>query len=795
MKNLYKYGLFIFLLIAGGFFLYNNFISNYNEQIRKTKNEISGVVFAEKIQEFILKIQQLRGFSQFTSEFISDENKKTIEDEVQYIIIKIRKDIREIRLLKNPYPNLYSDDYDHIISEVMELIQDKDSSPEQLFQRYTYIIEKLKEKMYHLGFKSELLLETDRDKYFLVNVMLTHIPNLIETTAKIRGEVSKSILDGSATLELRYSLRNSCLTCNEHIKKIEKIFSSMSSDIEKARLMTMLSGIEIESKKMKEYVKKTISSTAVDIDAIDFFIISSGVIDKIFSLYITDAEFLKKELEDKKRDLEQTKLYGIVIGAIVLLFVLVTIFSMIRTSVLYLRSENRIKDNLTAIINLKNDLKECLTIEEISSKTLLFFASRYSAVEGIMYLYNEENEKLYLSGSYATITEKPILEIGEGIIGEAAAQKKHILTNFSSRKNKFLGIGTRDMIDETIYSIPLIDNKKLVGVIQLCFLTQMDIMDNVEFQHFIDIIVGFLHDAKHTGINKKYIELIDKNVITSATNKEGVITEVSEAFAKKSGYTKEELIGKKHNIVAHPDTPVKVYKELWKTILSGKIWQGELRNRTKNGNTYWVEMTITPLTDRYKTILGFTAILHDITDKKRIEEISITDGLTGLYNRHFFDMIFPREYNTAKRERKNIVFLIIDIDFFKQYNDSYGHLEGDKVLKLVSITMKKYFKRSNDYIFRLGGEEFGILFNDKTQEEAFKKANDLRSKIEELNMEHKKSSVSKYLTISAGLFCISPECNINLNDIYKEADNALYLAKNNGRNKIEQVNSSAVCGK
>ena len=790
MKKLYKYIIFIFLLIGGVFFLFNNFISNYNQQIKKIENEISGVIFAEKIQEFILKIQQLRGYSQFTSELISDHNKKMIVDEIQHITMKLRKDIREIHLLKEPYPNLYSDDYDHIISEVMELIQDRHSSPADLFQRYTYLIEKLKEKMYHLGFKSELLLESDRDKYFLVDVMLTHLPNLIETTAKIRGQVSKAILDGSATLELRYSLRNSCLICGEHIKKIEKIFNSISGDIEKARLMTLLSSVEIESKKMKEYVKKTILSGSVDINALEFFNVSTAVIDKVFSLYITDSEFLKKELQKKKKEFEQTKFYGTLTGAIILFFILATIFSMIRTSILYLRSEDRIKDNLTSIINLKNDLKECSTLEEISSTSLLFFASKFNAVQGVMYLYNEENEKLYLSGSYATIDVKAIIEIGDGLVGEAAAQKKYIYTNLPPRKNKLINLGSKMLLPESIHSIPLVDKNQLVGVIQLGFLEQNEVIDGVEFQHFIDIVIGFLHDTKHEGINKKYIELIDKNVITSATNKNGIITDVSEAFAKKSGYTKAELIGQSHNIIADPSTPEKVYKELWETITSGNIWNGELKNIQKNGNIYWVEITITPLTDRYKTILGYTAILQDISDKKRIEEISITDGLTGLYNRHFFDITFPREYNTSKREKKNLTFVLIDIDLFKQYNDSYGHQEGDEVLKIVSSTMKKYFKRSSDYIYRLGGEEFGILFNDKTEDSAFQRAEKLRNNIEKLRILHNASSVSNYLTISAGLFNISPDCHIDLNEIYKEADKALYLAKDNGRNRVEIVDTS-----
>ncbi len=112
----------------------------------------------------------------------------------------------------------------------------------------------------------------------------------------------------------------------------------------------------------------------------------------------------------------------------------------------------------------------------------------------------------------------------------------------------------------------------------------------------------------------------DKYYITSTTDKNGIITDVSNAFCTISGYTKEELIGKSHNIVRHPDMKSEVFKELWKSISMGKIWNGEVKNRKKDGDYYWVESTIEPLFDISHNIVGYKSIRFNITDRKKMEQ-------------------------------------------------------------------------------------------------------------------------------------------------------------------------------
>ena len=287
--------------------------------------------------------------------------------------------------------------------------------------------------------------------------------------------------------------------------------------------------------------------------------------------------------------------------------------------------------------------------------------------------------------------------------------------------------------------------------------------------------------------NKKivtFLDIVDKNVITSTTDLSGRISSASQAFCNISGYSKKELLGKNHNIVRHSDMPSEIYKDLWETIKSGKVWNGELLNKRKDGTSYWVDTTITPQYDSAGKLYSFTAIRQDITDKKTIEILSITDSLTKLYNRRHFNVTFENEISRIKRDGKYLSFLMMDIDHFKLYNDTYGHQKGDHVLEKVGEVLNIHTKRASDFAFRLGGEEFGILFSGLNESDALHFAQTVIKSIEDLKIEHCKNSASKYVTASAGLIVSKSEMLRNSKEIYLLTDDLLYKAKQEGRNRV-----------
>ncbi len=285
---------------------------------------------------------------------------------------------------------------------------------------------------------------------------------------------------------------------------------------------------------------------------------------------------------------------------------------------------------------------------------------------------------------------------------------------------------------------------------------------------------------------KDYIDIVNNYVITSSTDENGIITQVSKAFCNISGFSKEELIGNSHNIVRHPDMPDEIYEDLWNTIKNGQIWKGELKNQKKDGSYYWVDIVIEPIFQNDK-IVGYTAIRQDITNKKIVEYLSITDELTKLYNRRYFNIKIEEELNRAKRNNIFLSFIILDIDYFKNYNDTYGHLLGDKVLKNVSEVLIEMTSRTSDYAFRLGGEEFGLILINQDKKKVFDYAKKIRQSIEELHIEHKTSNISKNLTASFGIVTRKANDIKNSDELYRLADEALYISKRNGRNQVNEL--------
>lgn len=413
-------------------------------------------------------------------------------------------------------------------------------------------------------------------------------------------------------------------------------------------------------------------------------------------------------------------------------------------------------------------------LNRVKSKELYGFIDTLTTVAYM--IQNKYVTQLKISGKFdetldlsiGTRYDEPLLtNIFNKVINNVSSEDKQIIIN------KYTSIKVEEKMDYKQIVLWVLGTIFLFGIILFIFINA-----NLKLTKEI---------RKREEIEKRlksFNELIDENIISSSTDLRGYITDVSNAFCRISKYSREELIGKNQNIVRHPDMSSEVYKELWKTIGSNKIWEGEIKDRAKDGTDYWIHIKITPKFDEFNNKIGYISIKQDITDKKIIEEISITDGLTNLYNQRYFNDFSQKFINSAKRENHFISFLIIDVDYFKQYNDTYGHLMGDNVLKKVATALKDYSSRSDDYCFRLGGEEFGILFKSKNQEKAFQFAKMILENIENLKIEHKSSIVSKYITVSMGLFSDYSKNIIDIDDIYKKADKMLYLAKETGRNRV-----------
>lgn len=167
-----------------------------------------------------------------------------------------------------------------------------------------------------------------------------------------------------------------------------------------------------------------------------------------------------------------------------------------------------------------------------------------------------------------------------------------------------------------------------------------------------------------------------------------------------------------------------------------------------------------------------------------LENLSIIDGLTGIFNRRYFDEYITTQFLHCKRSKEPLSIAICDIDNFKSYNDTYGHLAGDECLKAVAQALSSILQRPGDMVARYGGEEFGIVLPYTEAEGALVIGNQLRTKIESLRLLHKSSQVSNYVTISIGFTTYFGD-DISLNSVLNFADQSLYKAKSHGKNRVE----------
>lgn len=174
---------------------------------------------------------------------------------------------------------------------------------------------------------------------------------------------------------------------------------------------------------------------------------------------------------------------------------------------------------------------------------------------------------------------------------------------------------------------------------------------------------------------------------------------------------------------------------------------------------------------------------------ERLSKEAVTDELTGAYNRRYFNNRLNGELGRALRQHTPISLIMLDIDFFKAYNDNYGHPAGDKILISVVNELKSQMNRATDLVTRFGGEEFAIILPDCGYEGGQAIAERVRLAIADLKMPHGKSAVADRITISVGLGTYEPGSTCNATTLLEAADKALYVAKNSGRNCVRHLSA------
>lgn len=317
---------------------------------------------------------------------------------------------------------------------------------------------------------------------------------------------------------------------------------------------------------------------------------------------------------------------------------------------------------------------------------------------------------------------------------------------------------------------------------------EKDRIDNLNHdEHYYKTRIQELEDTLKDLLDLKYT--LDQAAIVSIADSRGRIIYVNDLFCEISQYNLEELIGKDHRLLNSGYHPKEYFKEMWKQIGSGHTWEGEVRNRKKDGSIYWVQATIVPFMNEQGRPLKYISIRKEITKQKQLEEeifhLAYHDPLTNLPNRRMFMNQLRSEIIERNNSKSKLSILFIDLDNFKLINDKWGHDAGDLVIKDAAYKIKEAI-RPTDMVARLGGDEFIVLLKDVEDEKDISKY--VKQILANFQTPMSTSSQEYSLTCSIGI-ATYPENGDSAEQLITNADNALYHVKGRGKNDFSFFNN------
>ncbi|MDF2946390.1 MAG: cph2 1 [Bacillales bacterium] len=357
-----------------------------------------------------------------------------------------------------------------------------------------------------------------------------------------------------------------------------------------------------------------------------------------------------------------------------------------------------------------------------------------------------------------------------------------------SRVKKYLAMNVFSVCISASLIYMLIPNS-IAAVKLLSFYIPIAIIGGVFTYYFAE----FIKRSNDNNREIMFYKLIAENSTDLITthNLDGTFKYISPSSKSILGYESNELVGESPYKFLYYKDKIDFQKTYESMIETLKDNVSTYRFKHKNGEYVWLE-TKSRISNGDE-IISFS---RDVTAKrkakeelleanKKLQQLSNIDGLTEIANRRYFDTSLEKEWKRGLRNKTPVSLIMFDIDYFKLFNDTYGHQKGDDCLKKIASTAQTVLNRPTDIIARYGGEEFAVILSETNQEGAIRVADRIRSCINDLGIEHENSMVEDFVTVSIGVATLIPSIDTDHCHLINNADKALYKAKKNGQNQIE----------